>query len=96
MKVIELIALLDECDPDAEVRIATQPSYPLQSHVRGIATTDSLLNCEGCEHREYSPCDDCRAAETDHMGGSLVWIAEGSQVYDNPYAPRAIWDAVTY
>lgn len=41
MKVAELIERLNECDPDAEIRLAYQPSYPLQAHLKGVAVLES-------------------------------------------------------
>jgi hypothetical protein len=40
MTVAELIELLEDCDPEAEVRLATQPHYPLAYHLAGIAVID--------------------------------------------------------
>ena len=30
--------------------------------------------------------------ERERNAGAIVWIAESSQVYSAPYAPRAIWE----
>jgi len=30
MKVSDLISVLEDCDPDGEVRLAIQPSYPFE------------------------------------------------------------------
>ena len=36
MKVTELIELLGEVDPEAEVRFVYQENYPLQDHIAGV------------------------------------------------------------
>ena len=51
MNVQELIELLQDADPTAEVRIATQPSYPLAFNLYGVAVADESephLVCGGC------------------------------------------------
>ena len=40
MTVSQLIELLSEMDPGDEVRLATQPSYPLAFHIAGVAALD--------------------------------------------------------
>lgn len=68
MKVAELIAMLEECDPDAVVKMATQPSYPIQSNLRGVAhdgdedadgftENEVVYLVEGSQdyHRPYAP-----------------------------------------
>ena len=41
MTVSQLIELLSEMDPGDEVRIATQPEYPLAFHIAGVAALDN-------------------------------------------------------
>jgi hypothetical protein len=36
MRVAELIAALENAEPDAEVRIAIQPSWPMQHYVESV------------------------------------------------------------
>ena len=62
-----LTEVSEEGKGEWEVRIAMQPNYPLQSHLKGVA------HCE-----EELP--------------DVVFLAESSQVYDTPYAPRWVWD----
>lgn len=40
MNVRQLIELLSEMNPGDEVRIATQPTYPLAFHIAGVAALD--------------------------------------------------------
>lgn len=46
MKVYELIEMLQECDSDAEVLMAHQPSWPLQFTLRGVATSEDIATGE--------------------------------------------------
>jgi hypothetical protein len=78
MTVQDLITELEQRDPDAEVRIAIQPSYPLQSTVRGVVAAEDLL-------------DDLDDHMGEHNDG-VVWIVEGSQHYHAPYAPSAVFE----
>lgn len=39
MTVQELIEQLEQLNPDAEVRFAHQPNYPLWCHIGGLAVT---------------------------------------------------------
>lgn len=40
MTVQELLELLEDADPNAEVRLATQPSWPLAFELAGVAEPD--------------------------------------------------------
>jgi hypothetical protein len=83
MNVSELIERLSECDPNAEVRLATQPNWPLASMLDGVADSADVTGESMCEeHSEYG-CSDCTPA--------VVWLTEGAQPDDSPYAPRAAW-----
>jgi hypothetical protein len=90
MTVNELIERLQECvdedeaNGEREVLLATQPSWPLQYHVRGACTSE--------EAHEYDEPDE------DNVSGDpeCVYIVEGGQHYDRPYAPRGAFDAAAY
>lgn len=52
MNVQQLRDLLSQMDPGDEVRIATQPNYPLAFHVAGVATGTGERNdlwCHACD-----------------------------------------------
>lgn len=85
MTVSELRDLLADLPGDAEVRMATQPHWPMASQLRGIATGSSIAGETQCDEHGYYSCDDC----TDD---SVVWLVEGDSIFDDPYAPRAAWD----
>lgn len=100
-ELIEILTEMAESNPEAEVRLATQPNWPLAFHVGGVASTDDLAEyrldndepgqCK--EHDEYH-CHECLKRElVDDQEGDVVWLVEGSSLYDNPYAPRNVWEA---
>lgn len=97
MNVETLIALLQNENPLAEVRLANQPHYPLQHAVRGVysAISAGAADCRECGG---DGCDECEDAETIGTGDpekpGAVWIVEGGRTNDDhPYGPRNAWDA---
>jgi hypothetical protein len=76
MTVYELIQQLQQFDGDAEVFIASQPSWALQHHIGEIAEVDDVSL-----EIDEEPDDD-------HEPIPAVYIAEGSQC-DEPYLPSA-------
>ena len=86
MKVAELISLLEECDPEAEVRLMTQQNYPFEHRMLGIVTRAEMDDSDICEcnHRIGEPHDEvCAAFEeevyADGLAGNDVFIVEGGQ-----------------
>lgn len=49
MKVSELIALLEDCNPEAEVVLMTQPNYPLEHELGGVTTRGDLFGDDDLE-----------------------------------------------
>ena len=47
MTVGQLIEMLQDYDPAAEIRLATQPNYPLESSVRGVVSNDDMAATHG-------------------------------------------------
>ena len=80
MKVSELIELLEQCDPDKEIRLATQPNYPLAFSLGGVYDPESA-----------EPWDEDEPA--DKGDTSLVWLLEGTQSRDPYSVPRDAWDS---
>lgn len=91
LTVSALIERLSECDPEAEVRLATQPNWPLQYHLAGVATSEDIAMDSRCEAHEFYNCEDCAESRLGGQG-AVVYLVEGGQHYDQPYAPRAAWD----
>lgn len=88
MNVQELLDLLADCDPDAEIRIGIQPGYPLRHGVAGVLTQDP-----GGDDR-YGP-DDQDEDDPGDVTEGFVWILanEGPPSYpENPYANRTLWE----
>lgn len=81
-----LTELIEEGTPeDSEVRIATQPSWPLQFDITGVALRTEAEELEAESTGEpYEP---------DHDQPEVVYLTDGSHPYDDsPYAPRAAWE----
>lgn len=112
MNVRDLIAALQDMPQDAEVRLATQPNYPIASTIAGVVSPDALAEssswCEDCgAHLDVMTlCPLCLpnsermpnevVSEEDECLDHVVWITEGGHPEDSPYAPRAVFDAVSW
>ena len=77
MKVRQLIDLLGDYSPDAEVRIMHQPNYPLESTLGGVVGESEIR-----EHE--NECGD--------LGDEpeVVYLLEGTQI---GYGRKAAWEA---
>ena len=82
MNVQELIELLEDCDPEAEVRLAHQPGWPLAFELRGVAVPEE----------DVEPLPDADDAGGDLPEPGVVWLVEGGHPDDPPYAPSYLWD----
>lgn len=80
MTVGQLLAELEGLDEDIEVRFASQPSYPLQYHIDQATVVFP-------EHDEDEPEDEQETA-------TFVYLSEGGQVYDRPYLPGYVCEAI--
>lgn len=87
MKVSELIEFLEDLDPDAEVFIMSQQSWPFENAVAGVAVREEMIEAdEDVDHDEREePHYERSTAPND------VFIVEGQQVR---YGSKAAWDAV--
>ena len=65
MRVRELIEILEDCEPDAEVLIMSQSSWPFENSVFGVAVRE-----------EFEDGDE----EGDAPGRTDVFIVEGDQL----------------
>ena len=89
MTVDELIERLEEISDgeglgSAEVLIAIQPTWPLQSNLRGVAISTELPGDAEGEIEEDQDDQDEEPA--------VVWLVEGAQC-EHPYAPRGVFEA---
>ena len=78
MQVRDLIELLEDQDPEAEVLIMTQQNWPFENAVAGVASREDIV--------EEEPDED---AGTDGAARSDVLIVEGSQLR---YGSKAAWN----
>jgi hypothetical protein len=76
MKVNELIKILKDCDPNAEVVLATQPRYPFEYAVDGLVVREEMA--DGDEEETWG--DGCH--------GNDVLLLEGKQLR---YGDREAW-----
>lgn len=93
MTVQELIERLQECDPDAEVRIMSQESWPFENAISGVAVREDFAveACE-CDHRFDEPHEEgCPALDDEYDDGLEahdVFIVEGAQ---ERYGSKNAW-----
>ena len=86
MTAAQLITLLEDCDPDTEIRIAHQPAWPLQCALAGIATDEDLDTPPDVEPDSGSA--DC----LDGGDRPVLWLVAGDHPDgDTPYAPERLW-----
>lgn len=85
MKVQELIDLLEEQDPDADVLIMSQQNWPFENAVYGV-TVRSELTGEDDDEEDVEPAPDRRREDG---ASNDVFIVEGSQLR---YGSKTAWD----
>lgn len=84
MKVSELIELLQDQDPDAEVMIMSQENWPFENAVAGVAVREEFA-------ADDEDCDDDEREEPRYEKGTApsdVFIVEGQQLR---YGSKAAW-----
>ncbi len=92
MKVSELIELLEEQDPDAEVLVMSQPNWPFELGLAGVTTRDEMLRADrdedvdGDDDDEQEPRLEGGAAKND------VFLVEGEQLR---YGSKTAWSVAT-
>jgi len=97
MKVSDLIELLEGMDPDADVFIMAQPSWPFEHGLSGV--------CQRSDFTEADDCDDDEEVEelAEAPRGRDRWSASESQLPGNDvflieddqlrYGNKNAWDA---
>jgi hypothetical protein len=98
MKVRELIAVLEDLDPEAAVYIMSQPNYPFEHAVSGVALREDFADCddeddeegEGEEEERPAPARDRWTARDTDLPSTDVFILEGEQLR---YGSREAWSA---
>lgn len=90
MTVGELIQYLqDYCEGSEEVRLAHQPSYPLQFHLGQPELVELYEDCDHIEDCEDDDCPcDCGAHGCAEAEAQVVlYLPEAGDIYDTPYLP---------
>jgi hypothetical protein len=87
MIVSELIELLQDADPEAEVLVAHQPGWPLQHTVHGVY--DAADHEQACDEHDAYECDEC---DSPPVNDHVYLVASDSHPEAGPYAPRDAWD----
>jgi hypothetical protein len=90
MKVAELIALLEEQDPEAEVLIMSQPSWPFEYAVCGLARRSEPEDVDDDETEPAHGNGEASGARDDRAT-SDVFIVEGTQLR---YGSKRAWEVV--
>jgi hypothetical protein len=89
MKVKELIDILEDQDPDAEVLIMSQQSWPFENGVYGVTVRSEMDGDDDDDSNEDAPA----ATEArDGRATNDVFIVEGSQLR---YGSKTAWDVAT-
>lgn len=95
MKVHELISILQNCDPDAEVVLAEQPTYPMEHKLVGVSVredfTDAPFVDEDDEDDEVGPFS--RERKPGEARPNDVLLLEGAHLR---YGNKAAWTDPTY
>lgn len=76
MKVSELIAILEDCDPEAEVLLATRPNDPREFSVEGVTVREEMLDGSERDGDDSGPSIE----DGDGARGNDVLLIEGEQL----------------
>ena len=88
MKVSELIELLEEQDPDAEVLVMMQQNWPFECSLAGVTTREEMLRAD----REDGNEDDEEPRLERGTAKSDVFLVEGQQLR---YGSKTAWRVAT-
>lgn len=76
---------------DLEIRMATQPGYPITETLRGVAGPDEFLN-------SFEELSDAEVDErSSDPSSQFIWLVSGGQptsYEENPYAPSWVFEQV--
>jgi hypothetical protein len=100
MNVAELMQELEMMEPEAEIRFAHQPSYPMQHNVEGVVEITARGECfrpTEPDPQDFRTMADWEEAMEQHEEviadieerehHTVVYIVDGGQVYNAPYLP---------
>lgn len=87
MKVSELIELLEEQDPDAEVLVMMQQNWPFECSLAGVTTREEMLRADRDDgDDDEEPRLERGTAKND------VFLVEGEQLR---YGSKTAWSVAT-
>jgi hypothetical protein len=90
MKVKTLIEILQECDPDADVYIMGQESWPFENAIHGVAVREDFVDYAESDEEPASASGDRWAARETNLPSNDVFIVEGNQTR---YGSKEAWAA---
>ena len=90
MKVSELIELLEEQDPDAEVLVMTQPNWPFELSLAGVTTREEMLRADRDEDGDGDEDEEPRLERG--TAKNDVFLVEGEQLR---YGSKTAWSVAT-
>ena len=94
MTVQELIEMLEDQPQDAEVRLAFQPSWPLEYRVSGVAGPIEMRNQLLMDELDDDDDDgELEAKALDEVDCDVVYIGEGGQIGYLPSIARIAFTA---
>lgn len=91
MKVSELIELLEEQDPDAEVLVMMQQSWPFECSLAGVTTREEMLRADRDEVDDGDDEDEEPRLERGTAKND-VFLVEGEQLR---YGSKTAWSVAT-
>jgi hypothetical protein len=91
MKVSELIELLEEQDPDAEVLVMMQRNWPFECALAGVTTREEMLRADAEEREAEGDAANEPRLESG-TAKSDVFIVEGDQFR---YGSNTAWSVAT-
>lgn len=91
MKVSELIELLEEQDPDAEVLVMMQQNWPFECSLAGVTTREEMLRADRDEDRAGDDDDEEPRLERGTAKND-VFLVEGEQLR---YGSKTAWSVAT-
>jgi hypothetical protein len=91
MKVSELIELLEEQDPDAEVLVMMQQNWPFECSLAGVTTREEMLRADRDEDGDGDDDDEEPRLERG-TAKSDVLLVEGEQLR---YGSKTAWSVAT-
>jgi hypothetical protein len=90
MKVSELIELLEEQDPDAEVLVMMQQNWPFECSLAGVTTREEMLRADRDEDGDGDEDEEPRLERG--TAKNDVFLVEGEQLR---YGSKTAWSVAT-